>query len=225
MTKAKNLPAELEAEADNIIEAAQGDSGFEKLLKFKKGKYSIGDDDVPLGHKYLAHTSQWTLCWIKFIDGRVADRRMGKVADGYRLPKREDLDDNDPATWEVGLDGKPQDPWCFQYLLPLEDLKTGEVAIFTTSSIGGRRGVADLCKAYGNRAKKGLRGLPIVKLSFVDMPTKAWGPVPRPDFIIDGWDDDEAASGAGDGGGGGGDDDIKVITTAAVDLNDEIPFN
>ena len=66
--------------------------------------------------------------------------------------------------------------------------------IFTTPSIGGHIAVSDLCKTYAKRAKKGLRGLPIVRLGATDMPTKAYGIVPRPDFIIEGWDD---ASGGG----------------------------
>jgi hypothetical protein len=180
--------------------------------KFKKGKYYIDDNEVPLGHQYIAHATQWVKCWIKFVDGKVADRRMGKVADGYIPPERDGLDDNEPTKWELGLDGKPRDPWSFQYLVPMEDAETGELCVFTTSSFGGRRAVADLAKAYGIRAKKGLRGLPIVGLHFTDMPTKAYGPVPRPDFRVEGWEFDD-----------GGNDDMKVVT-ATNDLNDSIPF-
>jgi hypothetical protein len=209
MDKPKNLPTELETETDNILAAAEEDAGFEKLLKFKKGKYFIGDDEVPLGRQYVAYATQWTKCWIKFVDGRVAERKMGKVADGYVPPERNDLGDLNQGKWEVGHDGKPRDPWSYQHLLPMEDVERSELCIFTTASVGGHIAVADLCKAYGRRAKKGLRGLPIVQLGVTDMPTKAYGLVPRPDFHIESWDD-----------AAGGNDDMKVING----MNDEIPF-
>jgi hypothetical protein len=217
--KPKNLPAMYETEANNILEAAQEDSGFEKLLKFKKGKYFIGDYEVPLGSEYVAHASQWTKCWIKFAGGKVADRKMGKVAEGYVPPEREVLGDNDQSKWELGLDNNPKDPWSLQYLLPLENPENGDIVVFTTSSIGGRRGVSDLCKAYGRHAKKGSRALPIIKLSATDMPSKKWGDVPRPEFEITNWDDADHDLVIRDIA-----DDGEVIPPAADDMDDEIPF-
>ena len=34
-------------EAENIIAAAREDGSFEKLLKFKKGKYFVGEGSLP----------------------------------------------------------------------------------------------------------------------------------------------------------------------------------
>jgi hypothetical protein len=42
-------------EVENIQTAAREDAGFEKILKFKKGDYLIGDDEIALGTEYLAH--------------------------------------------------------------------------------------------------------------------------------------------------------------------------
>ena len=213
------LPVELETEADNILAAAEEDAGFEKLLKFIKGKYYVGPKEsrteTPLGSQFIAHASQWTKCWNKFADGKVSDRRMGKVAEGYVPPEREELGDTDQSKWEI-VDSKRRDPWSLHYILPMEEMERGEVFIFTTPSIGGHIAVSDLCKAYAKRAKKGLRGLPIVRLGATDMPTKAYGIVPRPDFIIEGWDD---------ASGGGGVDEMKIIdATSRGDMDDEIPF-
>jgi hypothetical protein len=211
--KPKNLPAEPETELDNIRRAAEADAGFEKRLKFKKGKYFIGDDEVPLGRQYVAHATQWTKRWVKYLDGKKVDERMGKVADGFRPPPREDLGDNDRSKWELGDDGQPKNPWNLEFLVPMEDLENGDVAIFTTTSVGGQRAVADLCRAFARHAQKGRRTLPIVKLATVDMPTKAYGPVPRPEFEITGWDNEMAAG------------NVEVISpSVADDLDDEIPF-
>ena len=73
------------------------------------------------------------------------------MARGETPPLREALDDLDQASWPRGHDGKPADPWVFQYLLPLENLETGEVVIFVTQSVGGQRAVSDLAESYGKQ--------------------------------------------------------------------------
>lgn len=206
-------------EIENLQTAARADAGFEKILKFKKGDYFIGEDEIPLGTEYLAHAQAWGKCWIKFVDGEVAERRMYRVARGEKPPDREELDDQEQDSWPEGLDGKPADPWVHQYLLPLENPSSGEIVIFVTSSFGGKRAVADLCATYAKRAAKSPDcGQPLIKLAVTDMPTKKFGKVPRPLFEITGWD--EAASG------------IEVMPPtpptppAALknEMNDEIPF-
>ena len=176
---------------ENIETAAREDAGFEKILKFKKGEYSIQDQSIPLGTEYLAHTSAWTKCWIKFADGKVVERKVYRVALGEKPPGREELDDLDRDEWPEGLDGEPSDPWVYQFLLPLEIMATGEVIVFVTASRGGRTAVADLCTNYVKRAKKVANGgQPIIKLSKADMTSPRFGKVPRPLFEIVCWDDD-----------------------------------
>jgi hypothetical protein len=201
-------------EIENIHDAAKEDAGFEKLLKFKKGEYFIGEASVPLGTEYLAHTAAWTKCWIKFVDGEVADRKVYRVALGEKPPVREDLDDRNENEWLKDDDGDPVDPWVYQYLLPLENMKTGEVVIFVTPSWGGRRAVADLCDIYAKRAKKTGCGQPIIKLAKTDFPSKKYGKVLRPLFEVVDWDEQEATG------------SIEVIPPAASedDYRDEIPF-
>jgi hypothetical protein len=146
----------------------------------------------------------------KLVDKKVAERRHGKAIERWIPQEREELDDNDKSKWETGLDGKPKDPWSFQHLLPFESLESGEVLIFTTSSVGGQIATEELVNAYARRLKRTKsRALPIVKLASKDMPTKAYGDVPRPHFEIDGWEDALAS-------------DVKV--NAASELNDTIPF-
>ena len=184
------VPSERSTEAENILVAAKEDAGFDKLLKFKKGEYLIGEELVPLGTEYIAHAVGWTKCWIKFVDGGVVERKTYRVAYGERPPEREDLDDLDRDKWPEGLDGNPADPWVYQYLLPLEHLPSGEVVIFVTSSAGGRRAVADLCSAYAKRVgKRANCGQPIVKLAKAEMPTKKIRQGARPYFEIIGWDE------------------------------------
>jgi hypothetical protein len=185
-----NVPAMGSTEVENILGAAQEDAGFEKFLKFKKGEFFIGEEPVPLGTEYIAHAIGWTKCWLKFVNGEVAERKVYRVALGERPAEREGLDDLEKDNWPEGIDGNPADPWSLQYYLPLEKISDGEVVIFTTSSTGGRRAVADLCAAYAKRTTKSANcGQPIVKLAKAEMPTKKFGKVPRPQFNIIGWDE------------------------------------
>jgi hypothetical protein len=207
----QDLPAVQEAAA--IANAANEDAGFEKLLKFKKGVYTTDANVVEWGTELLAHCVGWTKCWIKFEDGKVIERKMYRVAEGRRPPDREQLDDvqlvgvKDPKT------GLSKDPWVYQYLLPMED-KSGEVMWFVTSSIGGKRAVADLCKSYSRRSQRiGHSEQPVIKLSGAVMPTKMFGDVPRPLFEIIGWDSTRE-----------GVREVKAPDTLKQEMDDEIPF-
>lgn len=212
MTRPNNtLPAK--SEADNIAGAAMEDAGFEKLLKFKKGVYECDNATVPHGTQYTAHCVGWTKCWIKFIDQQVVDRKMYRVALGERSPDRDQLDDNDRSKWAPGPNGQPSDPWVYQYLLPMED-EAGELVVFVTSSIGGKRAVADLCKSYSRRAQRtGTPAQPLIKLAGAVMPTRMFGDVPRPNFEIIGWDSAKE-----------GIREIKGADTLKDEMEDEIPF-
>jgi hypothetical protein len=200
-------------EAENIVSEAQGDTGFQKMLKFKKGDYWCDGEEVPHGTVYLAHCKAWTKTWVHFEDKKVVERKIYRVAQGQKAPERDQLPDNDQSTWPMGPSGKPQDPWVLQYLLPLESQETGEVQIFVAQSFGGRRAVADICTQWGRRAAKNPKsGQPIIKLAKAAMPTKNWGDVPRPDFQVLGWDDTSLEHKEVD------------VTTIKEDLNDDIPF-
>jgi hypothetical protein len=181
-----NVPA-IVTGTDNILIAAQGDAGFDKILKFKKGDYFIGEQKVKLLTEYIAHPEAWTKYWTKLEDNKVVDRRLYRVARGEKPPEREDLDERDESTWTAGLDGKPRDPWRQQSLLPLEDPTSGEVVVFATGSFGGKRAVGELCSAWAKREKRGYHGQPLVQLQGGEMPIKKFGKVPCPEFKIVGW--------------------------------------
>jgi hypothetical protein len=199
-------------EIENIHAAAREDAGFEKILKFKKGEYFTGEEAVPLGTKFVAHAVGWTKCWIKFVDGELADRKVYRVALGEKPPERDELDDLDESKWPK-LDGEPADPWTYQYMLPFENPSSGDVVIFVTPSFGGRRAVAELCSAYTKRVRKVPQcGQPIIKLAKTTFTSAKFGKVLRPLFEIDGWDET------------GGDGVEIVPPTLKADLNDEIPF-
>src|SRR5262249_43530940 len=154
----------------------------ERLLKFKKGRYFVMDDEVRIGTEFIAHASQLTLGWIKFMGNKVIERQMGRAADRFAPPERDELGDLDDSRWEY-KDGKAVDPWVFQHLLPLENTETGEVYVFTTASIGGRIAAEQVVQAYAKRLRHtGSRSLPIIQLAVGQMKSKKFGDVARPHF-------------------------------------------
>src|SRR5262249_2594882 len=134
--------------------------------------------------------------WIQFSANTVVDRKMGRAADRFVPTEREEVGDTDQSQWEV-RDGELKDPWTFQHLLPLENLETGEVMVFTTSSIGGQIATEELVQQYAKRVRRQKSSaLPIVRLAVKEMPTKKVGKVLRPFFEITGREDAPAASAA-----------------------------
>jgi hypothetical protein len=209
----KNLPATPDEEIDNIYHAAHT---HVPLLRFRKGKYYVGSGDgeeVPLGTEYMVYALDWRRGWRKWKDDHIVEDRVVRVADNRAEPlERDELDDRDEANWEEGLDGEPKDPWVLVNELPMENIATGERLLFTTSSFGGKIAVEKVAAAYAQNVRKRLeKGLPVIALTAGVMKTKAYGPVPRPDFPITRWEFDTG---------------MIDITPPADDerFNDSIPF-
>ncbi len=210
--------------AENIGTAANEDAGLGKLLKFKKGLWEISGQRAAADGTYIVHAVAWSKSWIKFEDRKVAERHVYSVARNEKPAERKSLGDLDETKWPIGLDGKPSDPWSLQYLLPLEDTDSGDICVFTTSSVGGKRAVGDVCKAWAQHGRKDRSlPLPIVKLGVGEMMSAKFGRIVTPKFEIVGWDEH-----------GNGDVVATANTTSAADsiepdtakaaFDDEIPF-
>jgi hypothetical protein len=164
-------------------------SGFGKLLKFTKGEFQTGDNQLPIGTKFVAHVDQIARAWVQFSGTKLVDIKLYKVVDGSRLPAREELGDNDETLWEPDPRGGRKDPWALQWYLPLSGLTDGEVLTFVTSSQGGIGALGRLCTLYGRRFETGQRGLPVIELATDSYKHKAFGTVKVPEFKVLSWDD------------------------------------
>jgi hypothetical protein len=155
-----------------------------RLIKFIKGKYLTGDDELPLGKEFIAHVDQLNHGWTKFADGKVVEQRIGLVAEGFSTPAREELGDMDEAEWEKDAAGKPRDPWSCQYYLALEDAESGELLTFVTGTTGGNSAIGRLCGQFARNAKN---GLPVIRLGASSYKHKSYGRVEVPDFPVIRW--------------------------------------
>jgi hypothetical protein len=210
-----NLPMK-DDETRNLMDGAEGDAGFQKMLKFKKGLYYCDGEEIDLGTRMIAHVVGYTKTWVHFEDQKVIERKVYRVARGEKPPDRHELPDKDENKWPIGINKLPADPWVLQSLLPMEDPKSGEVRIFIASSFGGKRAVGDLVTAYARRRVKNKNsGQPIITLQMRMMPTKNFGDVPAPHFEIVGWADE------------GVEREIRTVSEEVMkkqEFDDEIPF-
>jgi hypothetical protein len=176
-------------------------------VKFVKGKWRIGDDVIEPGTKFIAYMPQALRGWVKFENGKVTDRRIGKTSERFQMPEREELGDLDPTKWEIGPDGKPRDPWGEQRYLPLLGVDDDRIVTYVTGSASGKIAIQDLNRRYGFRLPT--TQLPIVALAVREYQHKVYGLMEAPRFNLVGWTDPSGEPPA-----------------AAVgnEMNDEIPF-
>jgi hypothetical protein len=170
-----------------LIAAAQEEGGGllgGKLLKFTKGHYFVGDDEIALGREYVAYPLRWVRGWVKFVDGKLVEQRIGCIADGFVMPNRDELGDTDEASWPKDSAGKVKDPWQRQCYLPLEDCENNEIVVFVSGSHGGRGAISDLVSVA---AKNLASGDPRIKLGVGSYRHREYGRVEVPDFAVQGW--------------------------------------
>jgi hypothetical protein len=193
-------------------------------LKFSKGRWhrGYGTDEKPAdGMTLIADIQGLMVGWRKWqrvgTAMKVVDSAIGYVADKFKAPSRNDLDDLDDSKWERGADGSPKDPWSFGFYLTLVDPKDDETYQYTAMSNGARRAVADLIKAFTKQRKKDPANcVPVVRLMADAYRHRDYGRIDTPKLTIVDWRASDNAADAllDDGSYGSGD----------ADLNDSVPF-
>jgi hypothetical protein len=176
-------------------EAASGSGNF---LKFSKGEWLLGqnDDEIALGRKLAANMGELSIGWIRWADGKPAERRMGLLAQGYKAEARDALGYTDQTTWEVDEQGKAKDPWNFTNELPLADPNTGEQMTFSASSKGGIGAIGNLCKAYGKEYRQQGDKVPVLELGRDSYKHPTYGKTYVPVLTIAEWVDDSTLAAA-----------------------------
>jgi hypothetical protein len=157
-----------------------------RMVKFaKEGEFKTPDDDAAISDDvdFVALTDQTQIGWIKFNgDGEPPDREMGLLYDGFVMQPRSALGDDDQAAWQIGLDGRPADPWQHQINLVLQRGDTAELFTYTTTSITGRRAIGNLLRHYDRMQKTHPDMYPVIRLKVGGFQHRdervGWVPVP-----------------------------------------------
>lgn len=191
-------PTNVNNEVDRIARAA-AKGGGNRLMKFKKGEFFVGSNNVPLGQKFIAYCGDWRRGWRRWENNEVIEDRVGRVADETSdPPDRDDLDCQDKTYWKRSpTNGEPEDPWQFENQLPLEDAETHKSFLFVSAALGGKIGVSILCTRWAREMQRtnGHCGLPQVELAVSKFDTSNYKGTLRPDFRVVGWEADTAKSG------------------------------
>jgi hypothetical protein len=139
-----------------------------RMVKFgKDGKFITADDGEVIADDvdFAALCDQTLVGWVKFNgEGEPPDRHMGLLYDGFHMPERDTLGDDDPTRWELGLDGRPQDPWQHHIYLVLQRGDTQELFSYVSSSVTGRRAIGNLLRHYDRMQRTHPDQYPVVKL-------------------------------------------------------------
>ena len=187
-----------------------------RMAKFSKdGDWVITDDDTVIGDDvdFIALVDQTLIGYIKFNgEGAPPDRIMGLLYDGFVMPERKTLGDLDQAKWEIGLDGKPADPWQHHVYLVLQRGDTGELFTFVSSSVTGRRAIGTLLRHYDRMQRTHPDEYPMVRLKIGGFQHKddRVGWVKTPVLAVVGRVPKDSTA--------------KPDTSIAADMSDRIPF-
>lgn len=173
------------------------------LLKFSKGDWTYGQNDmeVPSKYEFVAHVDTLTIGWQRWEDGKPTDARMGLVGEGFVPPPRKELGDTDESEWEVDSRGVPQDPWSNCAMMFLTNRDGSSEFTFTTASHGGRQWCAGLAKEYGKNMRMGKLGNPVIRVGSDSYKHSEFGKIFKPTFEVIGWVPVEAGAGADDDDG------------------------
>jgi hypothetical protein len=183
-------------------------------IKFsKEGKpiYWDTDEEVSPETDFIAICDQAAAGLVLFHKDAPPDMKVGLLYDNFVMPSRESFGNTDPAKWEIGLSGKPEDPVKHQMYLPLQHADTKEMATFVTGSKTGRNAVGALLRHYNRMRKSHPDELPVVRLKVGGFQHKdeRIGWVATPTFVVVGRVPADSAA--------------RPDTSLSADMNDSLP--
>jgi hypothetical protein len=185
-----NLPATIASPLDNFQRLADSEMTG-TVLKFVKGRWSAGTSEVPMdAMKLEADVENLSVGWRKWVDAKIVDSDISRVADGFRQKERHELDDVDKSKWPIDpKTNQPQDPWQAGYYLRLID-EEGNAYLWSATSSGAKRAIGSLSRAFVHRHKRGQGGNPIIELRSDSYRHETFGRVDVPQLNILAWTSD-----------------------------------
>jgi hypothetical protein len=208
----QQLPASTADSLSRYLDEIAPASIAGRMVKFTKdGKFVVPDDETEIGEDvdFIALVPETLIGWIKFNGaGNAPSREMG-LYDGYQMPPRESLGDNDRAQWEMGLDGQPADPRVHTVYLVLQRVDNSELFTFVAMSKTARRAVGIHLRHYDRMQRTHVGYLPLVRL-------KVGGYQHRDTRV--GWVKTPVIAAMGQVPG------ENAVRPTPADMNDEIPF-
>jgi hypothetical protein len=162
-----------------------------KLLKFTKGDWVAGENSEPIDKtaSFIVGLPALMMGLVRWREFKPVEHAMVSVGSGLLPPRREDLGDNDPSTWEIDDRGDKRDPWQPTSYLPMVSNNSGEVFTFAASSKGGLEALGKLSRIYAAHRRSAPGLLPVVTLSNsgYQHSRRELGYIKTPLFVVTGW--------------------------------------
>ncbi|ACL60612.1 hypothetical protein Mnod_5783 [Methylobacterium nodulans ORS 2060] len=170
-------------------DAAVGTRIVGDLLRFNKGDWLAGQDqdELEIGTRLVANLPELMVGWVKWVDGKPEDQRMGRVADGFVPPSRASLGDLDEEEWETDEEGRPRDPWQKTNYLLLKAEEGDQLYTLAGSSSGMLTAIGTLAREYGKRIRMRPDEVPVIELGRDKYKHKVYSWVKVPVLKIVGW--------------------------------------
>jgi hypothetical protein len=157
-----------------------------KVISKEEGKVkeTVGDT-AP----FIVDVLSYANGWVKWENNKPIFKYTARPVDGFILPLRRQLPDNDKTKWPIDKYNKPSDPWQENHRLVMKDATTDELVTWTTPSWGGRKAIGRLLQTYTREAKQHPGKMPVVLLLSHDEPNPDFGTIPEPVLKIIDWKD------------------------------------
>jgi hypothetical protein len=127
-------------------------------MRYVRGDWLIGDDKRKASptEPYTVNVLEILLGWTKLVDNVVVQRDVGRLADGFRVPPRERLGDEE-------MIGDDNDAWKPTTAVVMRNAG-GNIFTFSSFSASARTPVAKLLDAFLRRCGKFPGEFPVVLL-------------------------------------------------------------
>jgi hypothetical protein len=157
-------------------------------LNYRTGQFTRGETKTPISatETFIANPNEMIDGWLKFVDGKLMDKDLVRLADGVMPKELDELPDRDERRWPMGRDGKRRDPWQRALYLPVK-CADGEVCAFSATGKSAIEEVADFVAMYRRADRDGK--LPVVLFSSRSYEHKEYGyDIFVPVLRLVGWD-------------------------------------
>ena len=175
-----------------LEQEAGGDLFFDgDFLNFngQSGFWSLGQNKDPIGATvpFICNVRGIAIGNVKMIDGKIVDREIGLISDGYQRKPPELLPDRDKRYWPYNkLTNEREDPWKPTSYLPMRNMENDAAVVFGPFSKTARGEIRALVKVC-RRTDRGGKD-PVVLLEERSFKNQKGGTTYAPVLKLVGWD-------------------------------------
>ena len=123
----------------------------------QSGCWSLGQNKDPIGATvpFICNVRGIAIGNVKMIDGKIVDREIGFISDGYQRKPPELLPDRDKRYWPYNkLTNEREDPWKPTSYLPMRNMENDAAVVFgpfSKTARGEIRALVKVMPAYRSR--------------------------------------------------------------------------